>query len=77
MSNPFFKNNGPILVSEILKLLNIKYFDIQLNSKVNDIIVKLYNIQSFGALLLGRECYLSEAPKKTKYDRDNINITIL
>ena len=37
MSNPFFKNNGPIPVSEILKLLSIKFFDIQLNSKVNDI----------------------------------------
>ncbi len=37
MSNPFFKNNGPILVSDILKLLNIKFLDIQLNSKVNDI----------------------------------------
>ena len=37
MSNPFFKNHGPILISEILKSLNIKIDDITLNQEVLDI----------------------------------------
>ena len=48
MSNPFFKNHGPILISEILKFLNIKVDGITWNqvdegrakdlmSKVNEI----------------------------------------
>ena len=37
MSNPFFKNHGPILISEILKILNINIEGINPNHKVNDI----------------------------------------
>ncbi len=37
MSNPFFKNHGPILISEILKFLNIKVDGISLNQEVLDI----------------------------------------
>ena len=34
MSNPFFKNHGPILISEILKSLNIKVDGITSNQEV-------------------------------------------
>ena len=37
MQNPFFKNNGPFKVSEILNILNIKSFDINMNQFINDI----------------------------------------
>ena len=37
MSNPFFKNYGPILISEILKFLNIKADSISSNIEVKDI----------------------------------------
>ncbi len=37
MSNPFFKNHGPILISEILKSLNIKVDGITSNQEVLDI----------------------------------------
>ena len=37
MSNPFFKNHGPILISEILKSLNIKADGITSNQEVLDI----------------------------------------
>ncbi len=37
MSNPFFKNHGPILISEILKSLNIKIDDINPDQEVLDI----------------------------------------
>ena len=37
MSNLFFKNQGPFLVSEILKLLNIKDDEINLDIKIKDI----------------------------------------
>ena len=37
MSNPFFKNNGPILVSEILKILNIKPTEVFKDKFINDI----------------------------------------
>ena len=37
MSNPFFKNYGPILISEILKFLNIKADGITSNQEVLDI----------------------------------------
>ena len=37
MSNPFFKNYGPILISEILNLLETKVDGINLNQEVNDI----------------------------------------
>ncbi len=37
MSNSFFKNHGPILISEVLKFLNIKADGINLNKEVKDI----------------------------------------
>ena len=37
MSNPFFKNQGPILISEIIKILNINNNEIKGNQKVTDI----------------------------------------
>ena len=37
MPNHFFKNQGPFLISEILKFLNIKVDGINLNKKINDI----------------------------------------
>ncbi len=37
MSNPFFKNNGPILILDILKILNINLTDLEENAKINDI----------------------------------------
>ena len=37
MSNPFFKNNGPILILDILKILNINLTGLEENAKINDI----------------------------------------
>tara|TARA_B100001250_G_scaffold411748_1_gene441121 strand:+ start:102 stop:1082 length:981 start_codon:yes stop_codon:yes gene_type:complete len=37
MSHPFFKNHGPILISEILKYLNIKIENLQNDNKILDI----------------------------------------
>ena len=37
MSNPFFKNNGPILILDILKILNINLTGLEENTKINDI----------------------------------------
>ncbi|WP_440634086.1 UDP-3-O-(3-hydroxymyristoyl)glucosamine N-acyltransferase [Candidatus Pelagibacter sp. HIMB1485] len=37
MLNPFFKNNGPFVISEIKKILNINISDIKDDTKVNDI----------------------------------------
>ena len=42
MSNPFFKNHGPFLISEILKILNINVVGINSNLEVIDI-KDLYN----------------------------------
>ena len=37
MSNPFFKNHGPILVSDILKIIKIKNSNIKKDIELNDI----------------------------------------
>ena len=37
MSHPFFKNHGPLLISEILKYLNIKIDNINFNHEIIDI----------------------------------------
>ena len=37
MVNPFFKNHGPILISDILKILNVNFSEIKENFKINDI----------------------------------------
>ena len=37
MNNPFFKNHGPISVSEIIKLLNIKSDQNIQNQKIDDV----------------------------------------
>ena len=42
MSNPFFKNNGPFIIADIINLLRIKDIKINLNQEINDI-KDLYN----------------------------------
>jgi UDP-3-O-[3-hydroxymyristoyl] glucosamine N-acyltransferase len=42
MSNPFFKNNGPILASEILEILELEIDNKKKNIKINDV-KDLYN----------------------------------
>ena len=37
MSNPFFKNRGPILILDILNFIEIKTVSLSTNLKVNDI----------------------------------------
>ena len=37
MSNLFFKNNGPILLLDLLKILNINDHKIYENTKIDDI----------------------------------------
>ena len=37
MSNPFFRNNGPILLLNVLKNLNITDFEDKENVRINDI----------------------------------------
>ena len=37
MSNPFFRNHGPFLISDVLNFLNIKISNINLSHSVNDI----------------------------------------
>ncbi len=37
MSNPFFKNNGPFKISEIIKSLNLNINDLNKNQNINDI----------------------------------------
>ena len=37
MLNPFFRNHGPLKISEIIKLLNLNIKDVNLNQKVYDI----------------------------------------
>ena len=64
MLNPFFKNNGPILVSEILELLNIKLPDIKINSKVDDI-KDLHSSKKFDITFFHSKKYLDLA-KYTK-----------
>jgi len=37
MVNPFFKNNGPFKILDILKILNIKDINSDKNQKVTDV----------------------------------------
>ena len=37
MINPFFKNNGPFKISDILQLINLDDFEITNDQKINDI----------------------------------------
>ena len=37
MSNPFFKNHGPIKILEILKLLKLENINLDNNYKIHDI----------------------------------------
>ena len=37
MSNPFYKNNGPFLILDILKILKINFSNINENKKISDI----------------------------------------
>ena len=37
MVNPFFKNNGPFKISDILQLINLDHLKIVNDQKINDI----------------------------------------
>ena len=37
MSHPFFKNNGPLLLSEIIEYLNLKNYKLKSDQKIEDI----------------------------------------
>ena len=64
MSNPFFKNNGPILFLDILKILKIKDNAVKLNQKVMDI-KDLTNSDDTDITFLHSSKY-KEAAKNTK-----------
>ncbi len=64
MSNPFFKNNGPILITEVLKTLNIKVNDINEGQEVKDI-KDLYNSNNTDITFFHSKKY-KEAARNTK-----------
>ena len=37
MVNPFFKNNGPLKISEVINVLNLKFNDLNKDQEVNGI----------------------------------------
>ena len=37
MNNPFFKNHGPLKISEVIKSLSLKMNNINKNQKIDDI----------------------------------------
>ena len=64
MLNPFYKNNGPLKISEILNTLDIKVEHINTNSKINDI-KDLINSKKEDLTFFHSNKYL-EIAKKTK-----------
>ena len=64
MSNPFFKNNGPLKVSKILNILNIQNNKLDLNFEINDI-KDLYNSKNSDISFLHSKKY-KEIANKTK-----------
>ena len=64
MSNPFFKNNGPLKVSKILNILNIQNNKLDLNFEINDI-KDLYNSNNSDISFLHSKKY-REIANKTK-----------
>ena len=64
MSNPFFKNHGPILVSDILKLINIETDNLKKDIKLNDI-KDLYSSNNLDITFFHSKKYL-EFAKNTK-----------
>ena len=64
MSNPFFKNNGPLKVSKILNILNILDNKLDLNIEINDI-KDLYNSNNSDISFLHSKKY-REIANKTK-----------
>ena len=64
MSYPFFKNNGPFKVSEILNILNIQNNKLDLNFEINDI-KDLYNSNNSDISFLHSKKY-REIANKTK-----------
>ena len=60
MSNPFFKNYGPYLFSEILQFINIKTSDIDVDIKVNDI-KNLYESNKFDITFFHSKKYKDHA----------------
>ena len=64
MENPFFINKGPIKVSEILNILNLKIKDLDIEKKVKDI-KDLYNANSSEISFFHSKKY-KELAKNTK-----------
>ena len=64
MSNPFFKNHGPFLISEILKILNINNVRINLDREIVDI-KDLYNSNDKDITFLHSKKY-KDIAKNTK-----------
>ncbi|WP_440651325.1 UDP-3-O-(3-hydroxymyristoyl)glucosamine N-acyltransferase [Candidatus Pelagibacter sp. HIMB1495] len=64
MSNPFFKNKGPFLVSDILKLINIEANHLNKDDKVNDV-KDLYRSKILDITFLHSKKYI-EFAKVTK-----------
>ena len=64
MENPFFINKGPIKVSEILNILNLKIKDLDIEKKVKDI-KDLYNANSSDISFFHKKKY-KELAKNTK-----------
>ena len=64
MSNPFFKNHGPILVQDILKLLNLQIDSNKKNIELNDI-KDLYSANNSDITFFHSKKY-KEAAKNTK-----------
>ena len=64
MSHPFFRNNGPFLISEILQALEIKDEDLNKDTQINDI-KDLYSSTNLDISFLHSEKY-KEAANKTK-----------
>ena len=64
MSHPFFKNHGPIFISEILKYLNISINNINSNQEIEDI-KDLYNANKSEITFFHSKKY-KDVAKKTK-----------
>ena len=64
MSNPFFKNHGPFLVSDVLKIINVETNNVKKNAEVKDI-KDLYSSNDSDITFFHSKKYL-EIAKNTK-----------